>query len=289
MSLLSARVSRLGLLTSSRFANPSVRVPSSSKYREQVAAPKLLRLYENRNMSTNPTAVLTILHHDATQDDGSDSSFDVSTSLTATSRDKAPISKASLLSAHKTQLSNGFTNDDNVTEIAAIFGGIDSVVDHILSSPFPLDEVKLRQLSTIICRNRDRQGEAELEDENVTFVFYHNASFLHSMFPHNHGRVEKTIDFVHSKRVICLLILVWLFWLVLQAKFGEGLFANLEYDSGFILYCVFSITVHVLLFIPWIVVVVLSLNKAAIRKVRRTIRRHPKDLSQKQDIFCRNS
>ena len=102
------------------------------------------------------------------------------------------------------------------------------------------------------------------QDLDVTFVFDINDSFLHHIFPLKPRRVDKIINFAHNKYVICLVVIMWLMWRVMKHTLGGGA----EYNARWILYCLISISVHLVLFIPWITLVVLSLNKTAVNKVQ---------------------
>ena len=177
-----------------------------------------------------------------------------------------PLSKGKLLQAHIASGSSNTTNYCN-DELINALGGIRNVLTMILSSEdIKLNDQQLVKINQIINAAASSQSDAIQSDieqihesesaQEWTYCFDKTNTYLHGIFGQDNG--QKIFDFIYSKRCFILVSLLALFGFI---------FEQILLSLNMLLTNVIIMQITLVLLIPYLLFVLLSVNKRCFKLV----------------------
>eukprot|EP01083_Nonionella_stella_P160709 525597_1 len=125
-----------------------------------------------------------------------------------------PISKELLASTHRRQLMNGETNNVHHEAIIDVLGGIDDILQHLLTSNVILDQQQLDSLHHIIITNTTinamlppPEDKTHILMPTLTCTFKDEDSFLFLIFGQENA--TKILHILNGKIIKCILLLLF--------------------------------------------------------------------------------
>eukprot|EP01083_Nonionella_stella_P273578 928101_1 len=126
------------------------------------------------------------------------------------SAEHTPISKELLAEIHRCQLMNGKRNTVHQEAIVDALGGIDDILQNLLTSNAVLDEPQLDSLRMIIEQNTINAVSQPQEDKahiTITYTFREEDSFLFTVFGQENG--EKILRMLNGKIIQGILLILF--------------------------------------------------------------------------------
>eukprot|EP01083_Nonionella_stella_P176956 620600_1 len=176
-----------------------------------------------------------------------------------------PISKELLASIHRRQLMNGERNNVHHEAIIDVLGGIDDILQHLLTSNVILDQQQLDSLHHIIITNTTinamlppPEDKTHILMPTLTCTFKDEDSFLFLIFGQENA--TKILHILNGKIIKCILLLLFGFFCV-----GPNLLWMFSVADIFFAYYTVFFSFYSVYIIMWI----LYANKEAMKLLFR--------------------
>eukprot|EP01084_Bolivina_argentea_P299530 516320_1 len=182
----------------------------------------------------------------------------------------ANITKSYIQKLHEDQVFNGHNNKHKALDIIDVFGGIDIMLGICMESDI-LSNSQLQQLHQILTHETPRKNEpnnqinnflqlSAIKDQSGSelfgYTFDPSNAFMYSIFQEN--TATKLITIIYHKYTIMFLAFMYITTQIFS-------FTVSHYDAWMLF--IYSIAVVTILFLPWTILVILSSNKVAFKKV----------------------